>query len=63
MKHRIVVLGAGYAGAFAAGSLALRLSPRLLTASAIRWAAWAGVRCVVSTTSASLCSHARAASA
>ncbi|MFM9373807.1 NAD(P)/FAD-dependent oxidoreductase [Streptomyces sp. Da 82-17] len=27
MKHRIVVLGAGYAGAFAAGSLARRLSP------------------------------------
>uniref|UniRef100_UPI003F536905 FAD-dependent oxidoreductase n=1 Tax=Yinghuangia sp. YIM S10712 TaxID=3436930 RepID=UPI003F536905 len=26
MKHRIVVLGAGYAGAFAAGSLARRLS-------------------------------------
>jgi hypothetical protein len=34
-----------------------------LTASAIRKAAWAGVRCVVSTTSASLCSHVRAASA
>ncbi|PRY02523.1 NAD(P)/FAD-dependent oxidoreductase [Allonocardiopsis opalescens] len=28
MKHRIVVLGAGYAGAYAAGSLARRLSPR-----------------------------------
>ncbi|MFF9021365.1 NAD(P)/FAD-dependent oxidoreductase [Streptomyces eurythermus] len=27
MKHRIVVLGAGYAGAFAAGNLARRLSP------------------------------------
>ncbi|MGW2005712.1 oxidoreductase, partial [Streptomyces tubercidicus] len=27
MKHRIVVLGAGYAGAFAAGSLARRLAP------------------------------------
>ncbi|NXY94019.1 FAD-dependent oxidoreductase [Streptomyces sp. BR123] len=27
MKHRIVVLGAGYAGAFAAGTLARRLSP------------------------------------
>ncbi|MGW0532990.1 NAD(P)/FAD-dependent oxidoreductase [Streptomyces sp. NPDC003032] len=27
MKHRILVLGAGYAGAFAAGSLARRLSP------------------------------------
>ncbi|MEU3861672.1 FAD-dependent oxidoreductase [Streptomyces sp. NPDC028722] len=27
MKHRIVVLGAGYAGAFAAGVLARRLSP------------------------------------
>ncbi|MFC9930577.1 NAD(P)/FAD-dependent oxidoreductase [Streptomyces sp. NPDC127190] len=27
MKHRIVVLGAGYAGAFSAGSLARRLSP------------------------------------
>ncbi|MFF9207383.1 MULTISPECIES: NAD(P)/FAD-dependent oxidoreductase [unclassified Streptomyces] len=27
MKHRIVVLGAGYAGAFAAGILARRLSP------------------------------------
>ncbi|GAA3503699.1 FAD-dependent oxidoreductase [Streptomyces prasinosporus] len=27
MKHRIVVLGAGYAGAYAAGSLARRLSP------------------------------------
>ncbi|GHE82686.1 hypothetical protein GCM10014715_43120 [Streptomyces spiralis] len=26
MKHRIVVLGAGYAGAFAAGNLARRLS-------------------------------------
>ncbi|MDG9719765.1 NAD(P)/FAD-dependent oxidoreductase [Streptomyces sp. DH24] len=28
MKHRIVVLGAGYAGAFAAGNLARRLSPQ-----------------------------------
>jgi NADH dehydrogenase len=28
MKHRIVVLGAGYAGAFAAGNLARRLSPK-----------------------------------
>ncbi|MEU3704615.1 FAD-dependent oxidoreductase [Streptomyces anulatus] len=27
MKHRIVILGAGYAGAFAAGNLARRLSP------------------------------------
>ncbi|MFD7463516.1 NAD(P)/FAD-dependent oxidoreductase [Streptomyces tendae] len=27
MKHRIVVLGAGYAGAYAAGNLARRLSP------------------------------------
>ncbi|HEY8979645.1 MAG TPA: FAD-dependent oxidoreductase [Streptomyces sp.] len=27
MKHRIVVLGAGYAGAYAAGTLARRLSP------------------------------------
>ncbi|WP_371530704.1 FAD-dependent oxidoreductase [Streptomyces sp. NBC_01283] len=27
MKHRIVVLGAGYAGSYAAGSLARRLSP------------------------------------
>lgn len=27
MKHRILVLGAGYAGAFAAGNLARRLSP------------------------------------
>ncbi|MEU0852696.1 FAD-dependent oxidoreductase [Streptomyces flaveolus] len=27
MKHRIVVLGAGYAGAFAAGNLARRLNP------------------------------------
>ncbi|MEV4896996.1 FAD-dependent oxidoreductase, partial [Nonomuraea sp. NPDC055795] len=27
MKHRIVVLGAGYAGAYAAGILARRLSP------------------------------------
>lgn len=36
---------------------------QLLTASAICRAAWAGVRCVVSTTSASLCSHVRAASA
>ncbi|TXS47744.1 oxidoreductase, partial [Streptomyces sp. t39] len=27
MKHRIVVLGAGYAGAHVAGSLARRLSP------------------------------------
>ncbi|WP_193783409.1 hypothetical protein [Streptomyces sp. E5N91] len=27
MKHRIVVLGAGYAGAYAAGDLARRLSP------------------------------------
>ncbi|MCX4643083.1 MULTISPECIES: NAD(P)/FAD-dependent oxidoreductase [unclassified Streptomyces] len=27
MKHRIVVVGAGYAGAFAAGNLARRLSP------------------------------------
>ncbi len=27
MKHRIVVLGAGYAGAFAAGNLARRFSP------------------------------------
>ncbi|MDN3024234.1 FAD-dependent oxidoreductase [Streptomyces sp. S.PB5] len=27
MKHRIIVLGAGYAGAFAAGNLARRLSP------------------------------------
>ena len=27
MKHRIVVLGAGYAGAFAAGNLARRLKP------------------------------------
>lgn len=35
----------------------------LLTASAIWWAAWAGVRCVVSMTSASACSHVRAASA
>lgn len=34
-----------------------------LTASAICWAVWAGVRCVVSTTSASACSHVRAASA
>ncbi|MDF5755132.1 FAD-dependent oxidoreductase [Spongiactinospora sp. TRM90649] len=28
MKHRIVVLGAGYAGAYAAGNLARRLSPQ-----------------------------------
>ncbi|MEO3796000.1 FAD-dependent oxidoreductase [Nonomuraea sp. B10E15] len=28
MKHRIVVLGAGYAGAYAAGNLARRLSPK-----------------------------------
>ena len=28
MKHRIVILGAGYAGAFAAGNLARRLSPK-----------------------------------
>ncbi|KQX14740.1 oxidoreductase [Streptomyces sp. Root431] len=28
MKHRIVVLGAGYAGAYAAGTLARRLSPK-----------------------------------
>ncbi|NBH03347.1 FAD-dependent oxidoreductase [Amycolatopsis sp. SID8362] len=28
MKHRIIVLGAGYAGAFAAGNLARRLSPK-----------------------------------
>ncbi|MEU3252279.1 FAD-dependent oxidoreductase [Streptomyces sp. NPDC006997] len=28
MKHRIVVLGAGYAGAYAAGKLARQLSPR-----------------------------------
>ncbi|QFG24209.1 NAD(P)/FAD-dependent oxidoreductase [Actinomadura sp. WMMB 499] len=28
MKHRIVVLGAGYAGAYVAGNLARRLSPR-----------------------------------
>ncbi|MDL2078992.1 FAD-dependent oxidoreductase [Streptomyces sp. GXMU-J15] len=28
MKHRIVVLGAGYAGAFTAGTLARRLSPK-----------------------------------
>ena len=28
MKHRIVVLGAGYAGAFTAGNLARRLSPK-----------------------------------
>ncbi|XVQ09789.1 hypothetical protein ACQP1W_45945 [Spirillospora sp. CA-255316] len=27
MKHRILVLGAGYAGAYAAGNLARRLSP------------------------------------
>src|SRR3954447_2755340 len=27
MKHRIVVLGAGYAGAYVAGTLARRLSP------------------------------------
>ncbi|URN05336.1 hypothetical protein LUW74_19785 [Actinomadura madurae] len=27
MKHRIVVLGAGYAGAYVAGNLARRLSP------------------------------------
>ncbi|MFF0525606.1 hypothetical protein ACFYTC_43500 [Actinomadura nitritigenes] len=27
MKHRIVVLGAGYAGAYTAGTLARRLSP------------------------------------
>lgn len=37
--------------------------PQPLTASAICRAAWAGVRCVVSTTSASPCSHVRAASA
>ena len=37
--------------------------PYLLTACAICRAAWAGVRRVVSTTSASLCSHVRAASA
>ncbi|GGW77128.1 hypothetical protein GCM10010320_69030 [Streptomyces caelestis] len=37
--------------------------PQFLTASAIRRAAWAGVRSVVSTTSASLCSQVRAASA
>ena len=37
--------------------------PQLLTASAICTVAWAGVRCVVSTTSASPCSHVRAASA
>jgi predicted ATPase len=37
--------------------------PQLLTASAIWRAAWPGVRCVVSTTSASSCSHVRAASA
>jgi hypothetical protein len=36
---------------------------QLLTASAICCAAWAGVRCVVSTTWASACSHVRAASA
>lgn len=28
MKHRIVILGAGYAGAYAAGTLARRLSPQ-----------------------------------
>ena len=28
MKHRIVVLGAGYAGAYVAGNLARRLSPK-----------------------------------
>lgn len=28
MKHRIVVLGAGYAGAYVAGNLARRLSRR-----------------------------------
>ncbi|WP_374196690.1 carbohydrate-binding protein [Streptomyces sp. ISL-96] len=39
------------------------IGPQLLTASAICRAAWAGVRCVVSTTSASPCSHVRAASA
>ena len=27
MKHRIVVLGAGYAGSYVAGTLARRLSP------------------------------------
>ncbi|MGW1768095.1 hypothetical protein ACWCQL_29130 [Streptomyces sp. NPDC002073] len=27
MKHRIVVLGAGYAGTYVAGNLARRLSP------------------------------------
>ncbi|WP_374202016.1 DUF397 domain-containing protein [Streptomyces sp. AC550_RSS872] len=37
--------------------------PQSLTASAICRAASAGVRCVVSTTSASACSHVRAASA
>ncbi|WP_353620266.1 transposase [Streptosporangium nondiastaticum] len=37
--------------------------PQLLAAFAICWAAWSGVRCVVSTTSASACSHVRAASA
>ncbi|MFD7401801.1 Sir2 family NAD-dependent protein deacetylase [Streptomyces sp. NPDC059866] len=46
-----------------AGKTVLGGGPQLLTASAMCRAAWAGVRCVVSTTSASPCSHVRAASA
>ncbi len=37
--------------------------PQPLTVFAISWAAWAAVRCVVSTTLASRCSQVRAASA
>lgn len=40
MKHRIVVLGAGYAGAFAAGNLARRLSPLMERLSPVERAAY-----------------------